>query len=109
MAIAEGILDIAFEYARRNEAKRVAKIGLLIGEMSGVETEALEFAFDALSKGTLAEGARLSITKVPLVGRCSSCKEERRIERYDFVCPSCGGVTEIVSGREMKVGYLEME
>ena len=42
MAIAEGILDIALDYAARNDAKRIGKISLLLGEMSGVETEAME-------------------------------------------------------------------
>ena len=41
MALAEGILDIALDYGKQNEAKRIAEVGLLIGEMSGVEQESL--------------------------------------------------------------------
>ncbi|MBQ1890244.1 MAG: hydrogenase maturation nickel metallochaperone HypA, partial [Selenomonas sp.] len=52
MALAEGILDIALDYAKQNEAKRIAEVGLLIGEMSGVEQESLRFSFDMLVKGT---------------------------------------------------------
>ena len=45
MAIAEGILDIALDYARQNKAQKVNEVGLLLGEMSGVEVDSLEFSF----------------------------------------------------------------
>lgn len=109
MALAEGILDIAEDYARRNDASRVTKIGILIGEMTGAEPEALSFAFEALSRGTVADGAKIVIRRVPLAGRCAMCGEERTIEGYDFRCRSCGGVLIVTQGREMKVEYLEME
>ncbi|WP_311194883.1 hydrogenase maturation nickel metallochaperone HypA, partial [Selenomonas noxia] len=40
MAIAEGILEIALDYAQKNDAARIERIGLLLGELSGVETDA---------------------------------------------------------------------
>ena len=110
MAIAEGILDIALEYAKREDAKKVSEIGLLLGEMSGVVVESLEFGFEMLAQGTLAEGAKLSIKNVPLMGRCVKCGGEFHVEHYDFWCPECkDGVLEIVSGREMQVEYLEVD
>lgn len=110
MAIAEGILDIALEYVEKNEAARVEKIGLLIGEMSGVVTDSLEFGFKMIAKGTPAEGAELSIKEIPLVGRCTKCGAEMHVDHYDFWCKKCGdGVLEIISGREMQVEYLEVE
>ncbi|MBQ5502054.1 MAG: hydrogenase maturation nickel metallochaperone HypA, partial [Selenomonas sp.] len=66
MAIAEGILDIALDYAKQNDAQKINEIGLLIGEMSGVEVDSLEFSFNMLVQGTMAEGAKLVIKNVPL-------------------------------------------
>ncbi len=110
MALAEGILDIALDYAKQNEAKRIAEVGLLIGEMSGVEQESLRFSFAMLVKGTIAEGAKLVIRDVPLIGKCSKCGKEFHIENYDFWCPECkDGVLKTISGREMKVEYLEVD
>lgn len=110
MALAEGILDIALEYARKNDAKKIGTISLRIGEMSGVETDALEFSFASLVKGTIAEDARLLLHRIPLVGRCNRCGKEIHIEHYNFICPACEtGVLEIVSGREMQVEYLEVD
>ena len=110
MALAEGILDIALDYGKQNEAKRIAEVGLLIGEMSGVEQESLRFSFEMLVKGTIAEGAKLVIKKVPLMGKCSKCGKEFHIEHYDFWCPECkDGALTTISGREMKVEYLEVD
>ena len=110
MAIAEGILDIALDYARKNGARRIGEIGLQIGEMAGVEGEALSMAFHAISQGTIAEGARLVRKDVPLIGKCSHCGRECHIEHYDFTCPACKeGVLGILSGRELQVEYLEVD
>ena len=77
--------------------------------MAGVEEEALRFCFSALVLGTLAENAELSIKRVPLVGRCGICDYEKPIENYNFICPRCGGGLSVVSGRELRVEYVEME
>jgi len=109
MAIAEGILDIALDYAQQNKAKRIMKVALLLGEMAGVETESLTFCWSALVQGTIADGAELVINRIPLMGCCSSCGMKRRIVHYNFICTDCGGTMEIISGRELRVDYLEMD
>ena len=109
MAIAEGILDIALTHARDNHARRIERIHLLLGELSGVETEALTLAFRTLVRGTMAETAALTWERVPLTGRCHDCGRERHIRPQDYLCPDCGGGMEFTHGREMRVDYIEME
>jgi len=110
MAIAEGILSVALGYGEKNKAKRIGKIALKIGEMSGVEIDALNFSFKIIAAGTLAEGAELAVERVPLVGKCHKCGREMPVKDYNFWCPYCeNGVLNIVSGREMQVAYLEVE
>ena len=65
MTLAEGILKIALDYAEKNQSPRVTEIGLLIGEFSYVEMEALNFSFDIMSRGTIAEGSKILVKKVP--------------------------------------------
>ena len=110
MAIAEGVLDIALDYAKKNDATCIREIGLLIGEMSGVVVDSLTFSFDMIAKGTIAEGAKIKVKHVPLVGRYTKCGKEFHIEHYDFWCPECkDGVLKTISGREMQVEYLEVD
>lgn len=109
MAIAEGILNIALDYAAQNDAKRIGCISLLLGEMSGVETEALNFCFESLVHGTIAEQAELKLKRIPLMGRCRGCGQETHIQHYNFICQDCGEALDIISGRELQVEYLEVE
>ena len=109
MAIAEGILNIAFDYAAQNNSTKINKITLKIGEMSGVEIEALNLSFDVLTKNTIAEGAELIVNKIPLIGQCNKCGKEFHIEQYNFFCPECDGILILKSGRELQVESLDME
>ncbi|MBU1487181.1 hydrogenase maturation nickel metallochaperone HypA [bacterium] len=64
VALAQSILDIATETARKNKAKKVVGIGLRIGKLSCVNLDSLQFAFSCISCESLAEGAELRITHV---------------------------------------------
>ena len=109
MAIAEGILNIAFDYAEQNNASKITKITLKIGDMSGVELEALNMSFDVLTKDTIAESAELIVHRIPIVGQCNKCGKEFHIEHYNFFCPECDGILILQSGRELQVESLDMD
>ena len=109
MAIAEGILNIAFDYAKQNKASKISKITLKLGEMSGVELEALNMSFEVLIKNTIAEGAELIVNKVPIIGQCNKCGKDFHIEHYNFFCPECNGILILKSGRELQVESLDLE
>ena len=94
MALAEGILDIVLSYADKNEAKKVTEISVLVGEMTGVVDESLEFCFTSIAKDTKAEGAKLILKRIPLVARCLECGSLRM---------------ETISGRELRVESLEAD
>ncbi|MBR1729904.1 MAG: hydrogenase maturation nickel metallochaperone HypA [Selenomonadaceae bacterium] len=108
MAITEGILKIAFDYADQNHSTKINKITLKIGEMSGVEIEALNLAFEVLTKNTIAENAELIINRVPIVGECNKCKKTFHIDHYNFFCPECDGILILKSGRELQVESLDL-
>ena len=108
MAIVEGILDIAFDYAAKNQSSKIEAITLKIGEMSGVEMEALNMSFEVLTKDTIAEGAKLIVNKIPLIGQCNKCNKEFHIEHYNFFCPECDGILILKSGRELQVESLDL-
>ena len=109
MTIAEGILNIAFDYAKQNNASKITKITLKIGDMSGVELEALNMSFDVLTKDTIAEDAELIVHRIPIIGKCNKCDKEFNIEHYNFFCPECDGILILQSGRELQVESLDMD
>lgn len=109
LSIMDNILEIAVRHARSSEASRIHRITLRIGEASGVSLEALEFAFDVLSKETLAEGAELKVERVPARCVCTEC--DTTYEPCDILagCPACGSYrSRLVQGREMELVSMEV-
>jgi hydrogenase nickel incorporation protein HypA/HybF len=110
VGLMQDALDIAEKYARRAGAGRICKITLRVGVQSGVIPDALEFAFEALSPGTMAQGARLDIETVPVVCHCASCQSEFVPDGPFYACPHCGTLSaEIRSGRDLEVATIEAE
>lgn len=110
LSLTQNIVDLAIEHADREDAKKILSITLEIGALSGVVAEAVEFAFDICSKGTLAEGADLEIRHIIGIGRCLDCHKETEIKTLTHVCPYCGSLAlETVQGQEMKFTEMEID
>lgn len=107
LSIAQGVVDICQQHA---EGRRVLAVTIEIGALSGVVPEALEFCFDAATRGTLLEGARLDIDRIAATGYCRRCDRTHPINAYFDPCPVCGASTlEPRSGEELRVKDLEVE
>jgi len=103
-------LTVALDQARKAGASRVLVIRLRIGALSGVVPEALEFAFEALTPDTMAEGAQLDIEHVPARFWCSACNHEFQSDTMYADCPGCQRPSgDLRAGREMELASLEIE
>ncbi|HAP68097.1 MAG TPA: hydrogenase maturation nickel metallochaperone HypA [Nitrospinae bacterium] len=110
LSIVQNILEIAESEARKNNAAKIIKVWLKIGEMSGVVADSITFCFEALKSNTIARDAELLIDHVPLTGRCKNCGNNFQISNYIFKCNTCNNTDiEIISGRELFVDELEVE
>jgi hydrogenase nickel incorporation protein HypA/HybF len=110
LSIMEGALSMALDQAQRAGAVRVHVIRLRIGALSGVVPDALEFAFEALASGTLAEGAKLAIEQVPARFWCATCTREFQSDDMFAECPECHSLSgELRAGREMELASLEID
>jgi hydrogenase nickel incorporation protein HypA/HybF len=110
LSIMESALTMALDRARQSGASRVHSLRLRIGALSGVVPDALRFAFDALTPGTLAEGAHLIIDPVPARFWCAQCAMEFRSDDMFAECPECHVPSaELRAGREMELASMEVE
>ncbi len=110
LAITQSMLDLVLEQAEKAEARNVGKINLVIGEMTGVVGQCVQFYFDFLSKGTPAEGASLSFKVIPTTARCRGCDKNFELKEFDWTCPYCqSNNMEIVAGKELFVESIEVE
>ncbi len=109
MSLAESIVQIAEETARQNGAKRVSMVTLEVGQLAGVELEALRFCFDAASRSSLVEGARLEILQPPGQAWCMPCGEQVVVAALADSCPRCGSYQlQVNGGNELKVREIEI-
>ncbi len=110
LSVTEQLLNITLDHARRANADRVLKVNLVIGDLTSFSSESVRFYFDMLSKGTKAENAFLSISRIPAKVRCTFCRNEFSPEAMNWLCPRCGGsIEDVISGREFYVESIEVE
>jgi len=109
MSLCENILDILKEQAVRDHFTRVKRVCVDIGPLSCVDPEALQFGFDVVMKGSLAEGAALEISMTAAEAYCLSCFKTVPVrERFD-ACPACGAqALQVTRGEELKLRELEV-
>ena len=110
VSIAQGLLDIAIDNCKKQGYKNIDLIKVKIGKASGVVPDALQFAFEALKVGTMADMAVLKIDEIPVGGFCDSCKKHFTVEEaYVLSCPLCGGSSfKLETGRELNIDEMEV-
>ena len=110
MALCEGVLQILVANAKSQGYQQVKRVWLEIGGLSGVEPEAMRFGFDVVTKGTLADRARLEIIEVPGEAWCMQCSKTVPVEQRFDACPDCGSYQlHVTGGDQMRVKELEVE
>ncbi len=110
MSLAEGVLQLIEDSARQQNFSSVSTVWLEIGELSGVEVEAMKFCFDAVTRDSVAQGARLEIITLPGTGWCMACALSVPMSEVFGECPHCGGhQMQVTGGTEMRLKELEVE
>jgi hydrogenase nickel incorporation protein HypA/HybF len=109
-SITESLLNLALEKAGQAGANKITRINLVIGEMSGVVDDCVQFYFEALSRDTIASGAELAFDVRPTKLRCHRCQADFLPRDNDWSCPGCRDMAfDIVSGRECYMESIEVE
>ena len=110
LSLAEKINSIIQDLCARSGWSRVRRVVLKVGHMRQVDPELLSFAFDAVAKGTVSEGAEVSVMELPIVFMCHACNKETSSEGTVFICANCGSTNvELRSGMELTIESMEVE
>ena len=110
MGIISGVLDAVNSSAADAGATRVLAVNLRVGRMTEAIPDALQFAFEALSEGTLSQGAELILEMVEPSSFCLECGEEFSHDRFHRICPHCGSYeTTLLTGRELEIASIEVD
>ena len=110
LSIANSILEAVRKERERLNGARVTKVGVRVGELAGVDPNALSFGFEVLVKDTDFEPLPLAIEFVPRRHACSRCRRVFAVVDYRMDCPACGSKdTHCIGGDELELAYLEVE
>lgn len=106
LAITEQIAEIAIRHGEGNQANKITDLFLVIGELSTVIDDSVQFYWDLLTRDTICEGARLHFNRIPAVFQCGECGKEYQLEEGELrPCPFCqSSKMEVLQGKEF---YLE--
>ena len=109
LAITTSILDIALRHA--GAAARVTDVYLVIGELSSMIDDSVQFYWDIISQNTIAEGARLHFRRVAAELTCDLCGRRYGLrEQPDLACPDCGSTRiSVLCGEEFFLESIEIE
>jgi hydrogenase nickel incorporation protein HypA/HybF len=106
LAVTENILDIALKHAK---GQRITDLNLVIGQLSSIVDDSVQFYWDTISQGTLAEGAKLHFKRIPTEFQCRDCQHRFSPAKDDFTCPKCGSLrVMVVAGEEFYMESIEV-
>jgi len=109
MSIAMSIVDIACKEAQKDGASSISAIELDIGKLAGVVVDSLQFCYDSVCKGTLAENSHLVVNKLPGLAKCLDCNHQFEVDSFMALCPQCEGYAiEVYQGRELRLKAISV-
>jgi hydrogenase nickel incorporation protein HypA/HybF len=105
LAVTESILEIALRHAPPREPVKITDLYLVIGQLSSIVDDSIQFYWDIISEGTIAQGAQLHFRRIPAEMACQNCGHHYAPSEQVLACPHCASVQiHVVTGEEF---YLE--
>jgi hydrogenase nickel incorporation protein HypA/HybF len=110
LSVTQSLLNIAVEHAEKAGATRVTDLNIVIGDLASMVDDSIQFYWEIIAKGSIAETAKLNFRRVPAKLECQACSEKYRPTERELACPKCHSVnTRIVAGEEFALESIDVE
>ena len=110
LSVTESLLKISVEHAEKVDAKRVTDLNIVIGDLASMVDDSIQFYWDVIAKGTIAEQAILHFRRVPAELQCNTCSTTYQPTDKELVCPNCQGIgAKIIKGEEFFLESIDVE
>ena len=104
------ILETALQHAQAAGAGHIKALHLVVGQLSTMADDSVQFYWETISPGTLAEGACLHFRHVPATLMCLDCNHQCGPSQLEPACPACGSERlKIVTGEEFYLEAIDCE
>lgn len=109
LSVTESIIDIVTRHAQQANAKQVTDVYLVIGKLSSIIDDSVQFYWDIVSQDTFCAGARLHFERIPARLLCLDCSTTYTLDDGLSPCPQCQSArVKIISGEEFRVDSIEI-
>lgn len=110
LTVTQSILKIALDHAGQANAKRITDLHIVMGELSSMVDDSIQFYWEIIAKDTIAQKANLHFRRVPTELQCTNCMEKYHPTDKELVCPQCGNAgARILSGEEFALESIDVE
>lgn len=107
-ALTQNLINIACTAIEGKNIKKVNSVTVCVGALSGVLYDAMEFAFEAMKRGTVLETAGLVFEELPVSAKCRDCTAVYAPVGFPYICPDCGSrYFEIIGGEEVYIKNID--
>jgi hydrogenase nickel incorporation protein HypA/HybF len=110
LAITEQIAEIAIRHGEKNSAEKITDLYLVIGELSTVIDESVQFYWDLITENTICEGAQLHFKRIPAKFLCQDCGHEYGLVDGELApCPECGSARmQVLEGKQFHLDSINI-
>ncbi len=110
LAVTESILKLALDHADKAGAGRITDLHIVVGQLSSIVDDSVQFYWDLVSEGTAAQGAKLHFRRVPTELLCLDCSTRYSPTQDDLACPHCHSIhVKVVAGEEFYLEAIDAE
>ena len=110
LSVTESLLKIAVEHAEKANARRVTDLHIVIGDLASMVDDSIQFYWEIIAKGTIAEQAKLNFRRVPAQLQCMTCFETYHPTDGELACPKCNAINvKIIKGEEFFLESIDVE
>ncbi len=110
LSVTQNLLKLAVRHAEQAGAVRITELTLVIGELSSIVDDSVQFYWDMVAEGTIAQGAIINFKRVPAALRCDDCGHEFPLDRERFTCPNCdSGRVSVARGDDFFLESIEVD
>ena len=110
LSITQSLLEIALRHAERAGAQRITRLNLVIGELTSIVDDSIQFYWDIVSQDTIAAQAQLHFERVPGTLRCLGCGATFPLSAREYACPACGEKrVAAAGGDDFRLDSIEVE
>ena len=109
-SLTEDLFEHVLIHAQEAKARRVTRVKVTIGALSDMTAESIQFYWESMAPGTIAEKADLEFDTAPGTASCTTCGEKFEILEAYAACPKCGACpVQVTGGNGVYLSSLEVE